>query len=361
MPLFLCVDVGGSKTAASIADAQGGIIGRGYAGSGNLAEVGPDRCFARIRHAVEAAIAATSVSPTEQPREDVCSLPFQDIWIGIAGCDTAVDEASITPRLSAYFQRSVTPTNDALLLASDALLSDTRYSIALVAGTGSVILGLEIPPSSADEVNIDTTGRPIVRCRKGGNGHLLGDHGSAYHLGVTAARIAADDHSMRRPTDSPLYASLCSHYGVANPGDLPARIHQLDSKLDVITAANTRKLLIATSSALILHSIAQPQADPLGFRIIQSCIEILAADIHDVTLALSQQTRHDIDGGFQLAQATLAMTGGIAARPSFREMLVRALSEKGVVFAGTTFVEHAGDHGAIGLSRAWARAAGKGD
>lgn len=33
--------VGGSKTAASIADAQGEIIGRGYAGSGNLAEVGP--------------------------------------------------------------------------------------------------------------------------------------------------------------------------------------------------------------------------------------------------------------------------------------------------------------------------------
>lgn len=79
-------------------------------------------------------------------------------------------------------------------------------------------------------------------------------------------------------------------------------------------------------------------------------------DIHDVTLALSEQTKHNADGGFQSAQATLAMTGGIAARPVFREMLVRALAGRGVVFAGTTFVEHAGDHGAIGLSRAWTRA-----
>jgi hypothetical protein len=46
----------------------------------------------------------------------------------------------------------------------------------------------------------------------------------AYHLGVTAARIAADDYTMRKPIDAPLYAQLCIHYGVKDPGDLPARI-----------------------------------------------------------------------------------------------------------------------------------------
>jgi hypothetical protein len=227
-------------------------------------------CSRRIRHAVEEAIESASLSSALSfELKDVCSTHFQDVWVGvsrlledslhsliyppqIAGCDTPSDEAKISPHLSTYLyaqsthpykindlsfpsQRPITPTNDALLLASDALLSGARYSIALVAGTGSVILGLEIPLTEAEG-----TRKPVVKCRKGGNGHLLGDHGSgmsssctrlwmlliraAYHLGVTAARIAADDYSMRRRTDTPLYGQLCAHYGVDSPGDLPARI-----------------------------------------------------------------------------------------------------------------------------------------
>jgi hypothetical protein len=224
---------------------------------------------------------------------------------------------------------------------------------------------------------------------------LLGDHGSgmslsclhswlllirvAYHLGVTAARIAADDYSMRRRTDTPLYRQLCAHYGVDSPGDLPARIvrpqtpqervselfripqHQLDPTLDAISSSNARKLLIADSSALVLASITplstspQSTSDPFGLRIVQSCVDTLAADIHDVIVAFSEQT----DGGFQASEATLAMTGGIVARPVFREMLEDALRKRGVIFAGTTCVANAGDHGAVGLSRAFARAQGR--
>lgn len=75
-------------------------------------------------------------------------------------------------------QRDITPTNDALLLASQALLTGTQYGLALVAGTGSVILGLEIPLVCAEQDGSKGARKPIVRCRKGGNGHLLGDHGS---------------------------------------------------------------------------------------------------------------------------------------------------------------------------------------
>lgn len=50
----------------------------------------------------------------------------------------------------------------------------------------------------------------------------------AYHLGVTAARIAADDYTMRKRIDARLYAQLCTHYGVQDPGDLPARIASVE-------------------------------------------------------------------------------------------------------------------------------------
>lgn len=65
-------------------------------------------------------------------------------------------------------QRRITPMNDALLLSSHALLTGSTHSLALVVGTGSVIIGLELQESTT----------PVLLCRKGGNGHLLGDHGS---------------------------------------------------------------------------------------------------------------------------------------------------------------------------------------
>ncbi|KAJ9098291.1 hypothetical protein QFC20_006000 [Naganishia adeliensis] len=358
---FLCVDVGGSKTAASIASAEGVVLGRGYAGSGNLAEVGATRCFARC--------GSTGPRHRTTPRTiELKRLKQRHLYYNVSGhmgrsCDTAFDEAKIAPTLSRYFQRDITPTNDALLLASQALLTGTQYGLALVAGTGSVILGLEIPLVCAEQDGSKGARKPIVRCRKGGNGHLLGDHGSAYHLGVTAARIAADDYTMRKPIDAPLYARLCTHYGVQDPGDLPARIHELDSSLDAIAAGNKRKLLIADSSALVLESInpnldTSASPDALGLRVVNSCINTLADDIHDVVDALQHQTSSASDrtNNFLASASTLATTGGIVARPVFREMLVAALGQRGIRFKDTTFIEHAADHGAIGLSRAFGRA-----
>lgn len=139
--------------------------------------------------------------------------------------------------------------------------------------------------------------------------------------------------------------------------------HELDASLDAIAAGNKRKLLIATSSALVLESIV-PNADSsilpdaLGLRVVNSCINTLADDIHDVITALEYQTSaaDDQRSSFDAEEATLAMTGGVVARPIFREMLVAALAQRGIRFKETTFVEHAADHGAIGLSRAFGRA-----
>jgi hypothetical protein len=36
MPLFLCIDGGGTKTVAVISDAQGAVLSRGEAGPSNL-------------------------------------------------------------------------------------------------------------------------------------------------------------------------------------------------------------------------------------------------------------------------------------------------------------------------------------
>lgn len=93
-------------------------------------------------------------------------------------------------------------------------------------------------------------------------------------------------------------------------------------------------------------------------RVVDSCIATLADDIHDVVTALEHQTSATVSqqSKFDAMEATLAMTGGVVARPIFREMLVSALVQRGIRFKETTFIDHAADHGAIGLSRAYSRA-----
>ncbi|KAJ9101753.1 hypothetical protein QFC21_003092 [Naganishia friedmannii] len=356
---FLCVDVGGSKTAASIADLSGSIVGRGYAGSANLAEVrcwhsqsvGGERCFARIQQAVNQAAAAvtgksSSVDVAVETKQDVSSLKFEDIWVGIAGCDTTYDQRKIEPLLTKFFQRPITPMNDALLLSSHALLTGSTHSVALVVGTGSVIIGLEL----------QKTTKPVQLCRKGGNGHLLGDHGSA-------ARMAADDFNMGLSTTSdPTYASLCEHYGVSDPGHLPAKIHELDLSLDAITASNKRKLLISDSAPIILCAVA-PQSNgstfptsssddkTLAWRVITCCVDTIATDIHDVF----ERMQSLVGSELKADQMALGMTGGIIARPAFRKMLMMALEQRSIRFNDSTFIENAADHGAASLSRAFGR------
>lgn len=85
-----------------------------------------------------------------------------------------------------------------------------------------------------------------------------------------------------------------------------------------------------------------------------SCIDTLANDIQDVVTALGDQTSALEDEAIKSGtpEATLAMTGGVVARPVFRQMLIAALDQRGIRFKETMFIEHAADHGAIGLSKA---------
>jgi hypothetical protein len=58
--------------------------------------------------------------------------------------------------------------NDGLLLSSPILRRGCPWGIAVVAGTGSVVVG----------VKVVTAGKVQQIVRRGGQGHLLGDHGS---------------------------------------------------------------------------------------------------------------------------------------------------------------------------------------
>jgi hypothetical protein len=128
------------------------------------------------------------------------------LLLQIAGCDSDLDIERMSARLNGYL--SVRPfeigsskisrlssnllsvqsgiptrtTNDSLLLASDIITDqiehdDTEepsWGVCVVAGTGSVITG----------VQVGGDGLPVVFGRVGGHGHIFGDEGSGKSFGM---------------------------------------------------------------------------------------------------------------------------------------------------------------------------------
>ncbi|KAJ9116953.1 hypothetical protein QFC22_004611 [Naganishia vaughanmartiniae] len=176
--------------------------------------------------------------------------------------------------------------------------------------------------------------------------------------------MAADDFNMGLSTTSdPTYINLCEHYGVSDPGHLPAKIHELDPSFDAITASNKRKLLISDSAAVILRVVTSQSeggskfptsasdAKTLAWRVVWHCVDTLAKDIQDVV----ERVQSLAGPGFRADQMALAMTGGIIARPVIKNMLVWGLTRRGIRFKDSTVIENAADHGATSLSKAFGR------
>lgn len=56
---------------------------------------------------------------------------------------------------------------------------------------------------------------------------------------------------MRKPIDAPLYARLCTHYGVQDPGDLPARIVRILSQHPSSSVDLTMLMLVTARTRLL--------------------------------------------------------------------------------------------------------------
>lgn len=103
----------------------------------------------------------------------------------------------------------VNVVNDAVLLGLVSRSQGTSWCCAVVAGTGSIALGLDGEQQFA---------------KRGGFGHLFGDVGSAYHLGLTAVRIAVEEYDRNPDASSELRSYIERTLDVATICDAPGKI-----------------------------------------------------------------------------------------------------------------------------------------
>lgn len=160
--LALGVDGGGTKTEATLVDLAGNVLGRGIAGTSNYQKVGFIAAATEIKLAIEYALHEAQAMPGE----------VGAIALGMAGVDRAEDVLVYEGWAREHFpQARVVVVNDAELVLPAG--TPDGWGIGVICGTGATVVGRTLQGAQA---------------RADGWGHLLGDAGSGYWIGITALR-----------------------------------------------------------------------------------------------------------------------------------------------------------------------------
>jgi hypothetical protein len=255
----------------------------------------------------------------------------------ISGCDTARDQNRMSALLSPWFNRPVGVHNDAVLLGGALLTASSPWGIAVIAGTGSVAVALEVAGGSV-----------VAAARRAGFGYLLGDDGSGHDVGRRAIRAAVNDYDAGLEVPGGLAATLREHFGCSETGDILSVVHELEEDLSPIDATNRQKLRISSASRCVLQAFTAIPPDPLAVRAVTAAVEPLAAQV--VSLVHQLRPRALPDGSVRsLHNATLVTGGGVMRQDAYRALFVEVCASQGVVFGNVQMVEDVGGTAVLGL------------
>jgi N-acetylglucosamine kinase-like BadF-type ATPase len=201
--LFLGVDGGGTKTHVVITDAALNVVGEAFSGGSNPLRSGLEEAVAHIEEAVTEARAAAGVA-----LRDISSA-----CAAIAGVNHPIHHHTMKEALDlALGLKDIELVNDAQAALQGAL--DGKPGVAIIAGTGSIALGISESGGHA---------------RSGGWGPTLADEGSGYDIARRALRVVISSFDGRSPKTA-LTGKICKRLGIDSPEDLPGVIYNSDSE-----------------------------------------------------------------------------------------------------------------------------------
>ena len=274
MRYVLGLDGGGTKTECVLMEESRRVVASSRGGPSNPMRVGFGGALASVCEAARVAIATARVS-----NDAVVSL-----CAGLAG--TAYPEAARKMRLllEAEFPGKLVRICTDMDLTLEAV--GAGAAIVLIAGTGSAAVGRDARGTTA---------------RVGGHGYLLGDEGSAYHVGQRAV-LDALRHFERTGADSPMGKAVLSEIGAASWADLQSRVYATP---DEVFPRLFPMMLQAAESA-----------DATARSLLDDCAAALAELVGDLAERLQLQSQKFL----------LAKTGGMLGRSTwFDERLDRYL------------------------------------
>ncbi|KAF7518301.1 hypothetical protein PCG10_000541 [Penicillium crustosum] len=340
----LCIDGGGTKCAAAVADGTK-VVGRGSAGPCNLTDsIGNiDSVIATLLEAAKAALKdalRSDVEQTEPSRRESLQTSFSSVWIGLAGIDRAGLDGVLAPKLRQAFgitqEQDFQLTNDVDLLTAGVPQSlGTPSVLVVIAGTGSVAMRYKW---AEDEQ------RYARSARSGGWGHMLGDQGGGYAIGMKAIqhtlgvfeditlgldKIGGDELS--KEVAAKLGCQISESASIDMLNNILAQNHSQGVKARIASIAPVVLDLMdknKTASAIVSSQVALLVSGTLG------------------RLVKPQAT------GYQPCETSvLVLAGGLMKNDRYRATFEKQLDSHGLYFRGTVVVEDAARSGATYLSR----------
>ena len=228
--LLIGVDGGATETRAAAYDLASGAISIGTAGPSNPESVG-------FRSAIDA-VAAAIAKALPQPRARVIAAV-----LAIAGINEPPGEQHLLTGLPMVPAESSVAVNDVVGAWAGSSLASP--AIVAISGTGSNTFGVSAAGDS-------------WRC--GGWGHLLGDEGSGYWIGLAAIR-AALAHRDGRGAATALTARVLGYFRVSAVEDVLIPVYRRFDKAHIAGFAEQTAECAQEGDQVALRLFRQAAAD----------------------------------------------------------------------------------------------------
>ncbi|GAQ10212.1 N-acetylmuramic acid 6-phosphate etherase [Aspergillus lentulus] len=324
----LCIDGGGTKCAAVIANLKGSVVGRGTTGPCNLTDGNA------MEEVIQTLMAATKDALSTFPSPD-CTLRsvFKSVWIGLAGIDRRNLRESLLPRVCALFgltEKEIRLTNDVdLLVAAASSHRDCSSAVVVIAGTGSVAM----------RYNRSDDGNEYSRiARSGGWGHILGDEGGGYAIGLEAIKytLAVLEETRLGIRIEPL--GRLEQAVLERLGCVTCRPMQIDLVSEILVQQHkqTIKARIAGAAEVVLSMNGQ---DDIASAIVSRQIDYLASR------TVARLLDPACDGYVPTEHTGLILSGSILKNQAYQDQFLNVLEKTGARFA---YVETVSDAGLLG-------------
>jgi glucosamine kinase len=232
---LLGIDGGATKTLAAVLDLEQRVVHLAHGGPSNEDAIGSRAAVAALMGVAEQALARAGIRP-----DDLAAAV-----LAVAGTDTD----AIVRQVHAAQGEDWIVVND--VVGAWAAATGATPGIGAIAGTGSNVFG------------VGPDGRAW---RVGGWGHLLGDEGGGYWLGIESIRAAVHDRDGSGPATA-LSDAAAEFFGAPSVEALAAHVYAKPLTKGEIAAFAVEACKLAEAGDAVARGLYRRGAELLGGQI----------------------------------------------------------------------------------------------
>lgn len=251
---------------------------------------------------------------------------FRSVWIGLAGMDRSGLQSVLAPKLGELFGLDhTTPvlklTNDVSLLTAAVAPNQCRSLVAVIAGTGSVVM------------RYNWTKEQNYTCvaRAGGWGHLLGDEGGGYSIGLEAIKYTLEVLEERNLGLAPRESG---EFERAVIGRLGGRVEESDN-VDLLSEILAQPRAQSVKSRIA--GVAEIVLNLEGNRTAKVIMEDKVTSI--IRKPLSRLIDPRSSGYVAPEETELVLAGGLMKNEGYQNAMIQQIAQQGLHFRRISVVD----------------------